>query len=215
MGNLASSLSAKPSDIQRQKSKLMRIREKLRELDRLTFKDHVISGLENHLFLVSSSDFRSDPNGFEKDLNDFLRNAKKRSPERDFIRLGYVGVPPIMEQFYETIESHGARVVFNETQRQFSMPYDHEDLVQVYLSYTYPYDFLGRLEDIQRAVEERRLEGIIHYTQSFCHRQIYNLLFREHLSIPILTIEGDKPGPIDSRTAVRLEAFIEMLKDRK
>jgi benzoyl-CoA reductase/2-hydroxyglutaryl-CoA dehydratase subunit BcrC/BadD/HgdB len=215
MDQLASTLSAKPKDIQQQKSELKRIRRKLMALDRLTYQDQVITGLENHLFLVSSSDFRSDPSGFERDLDNLLRDAKKRRPETDIIRLGYVGVPPIMDRFYETIESHGARVVFNETQRQFSMPYDHKDLVQVYLNYTYPYDFFGRLKDIQRAVEERRLEGIIHYTQSFCHRQIYDLLFREHLSIPMLTIEGDKPGPLDSRTTVRLEAFIEMLKARK
>jgi len=65
------------------------------------------------------------------------------------------------------------------------------------------------------AIGERRLDGLIHYTQTFCFRQIYDILLRESLPLPVLTIEGDKPGKVDSRTAVRLETFVEMLKMRR
>jgi benzoyl-CoA reductase/2-hydroxyglutaryl-CoA dehydratase subunit BcrC/BadD/HgdB len=83
------------------------------------------------------------------------------------------------------------------------------------LKYTYPYGITGRLEDIRKAIEERQLDGLIHYTQTFCFRQIYDIILRESLPLPLLTIEGDKPGKVDSRTALRLETFVEMLKMRK
>ncbi len=215
MEKLGRSLSVNRSDIRTVKVKLDRIREKLRELDRLTFQKNVVTGLENHLFLVSSSDFKSDPALYERELDEFLLKAREREPKKDEIRLGYLGVPPIFGQFYEYIESHGARVVFNEIQRQFSMPYENGDIIEQYLNYTYPYDVNGRIEDIRSAIKERDLDGLIHYTQTFCFRQIYDIIMRETLPLPILTLEGDRPGNIDSRIAIRIETFIEMLKDKQ
>jgi benzoyl-CoA reductase/2-hydroxyglutaryl-CoA dehydratase subunit BcrC/BadD/HgdB len=51
--------------------------------------------------------------------------------------------------------------------------------------------------------------------QAFCFRQIEDLIVRKRLKMPILTLEGDRPGPLDARTRIRLEGFIEMLKARK
>jgi len=94
------------------------------------------------------------------------------------------------------------------------MPVEDEDIVGQYLNYTYPYDIDGRLEDIRTAVKERALDGLIHYTQTFCFRQLYDIILREDLSVPILTLEGDRPRKLDSRTAFRIESFIEILSDR-
>ncbi len=217
---LRRSFSATWDDVSQAKSRLDRIRVKLQELDRLTYSRGVVSGWENHYYLVSSSDFNSDPDAFEQNLDTFLQEARKREPVQrahgeEEIRLGYLGVPPILAELYDTVESLGGRVVFNETQRQFSMPHIDDDLVNVYLAYTYPYGIEGRLEDIREAIHERNLDGLIHYTQTFCFRQIYDIILRESLPLPMLTLEGDRPGKIDGRTAFRLEAFIEMLRDRK
>lgn len=214
MDRLRVSLSTTWTDIKSIKSRIERIRSKLRELDRLTFQENVVTGFENHIFLVSSSDFKSDPDRYEKELDDFLADARERVPCNDKIRLGYLGVPPIFSDFYEYIESLGGRVVFNEVQRQFSMPVEDEDIVGQYLNYTYPYDINGRIEDIRTAVKERALDGLIHYTQTFCFRQLYDIILREDLSVPILTLEGDRPRKLDSRTAFRIESFIEILSDR-
>jgi benzoyl-CoA reductase/2-hydroxyglutaryl-CoA dehydratase subunit BcrC/BadD/HgdB len=65
MEKLREILSATWPDIHETKRRLDRIRKKLTELDRLTFHDNVVSGFENHLFLVSSSDFNSDPDLYE------------------------------------------------------------------------------------------------------------------------------------------------------
>ncbi|MEJ2724598.1 MAG: 2-hydroxyacyl-CoA dehydratase [Deltaproteobacteria bacterium] len=212
---LRSAFSVSWEEVNRTKRKLDRIRDKLKVLDAMTYQDNVISGSENHLFLVTSSDFNSDPDQYETELDRFLEKAEARGANPAPVRLGYLGVPPIFSDIYEVIESFGARVVFNETQRQFSMPYGEKDLLVQYLRYTYPYDIRGRIEDIGQAIQTRNLDGLIHYTQTFCFRQIYDIIFREAFPIPLLTIEGDRPGPVDARTAVRIETFVDILKTRK
>ena len=215
MDRLRLALSTTWDKVEETRIHLDRIRAKLREIDRLTFAGNVVTGLENHLFLVNSSDFNSDPDQYEERLDIFIEEAEKRTPRKGEIRLGYLGVPPVFSEFYEFIESMGGRVVFNEVQRQFSMPEPCGDIVGQYLNYTYPYDIGGRIEDINRAVRERRLDGLIHYTQTFCFRQLYDMIIRNESPVPVLTLEGDRPGKIDSRIALRIETFIEMLKDRK
>ena len=86
-----------------------------------------------------------------------------------------------------------------------------DDLVEQYALYTYPYDVFARIADIKREIDRRSIRGLIHYTQSFCFRQIQDLIIRRHIDIPILTIEGDTPMPLDARTKVRIESFVEML----
>jgi len=215
MDKLMLTLSTDWDSVEAARIRIKRIRTKLKELDRLTFQENVITGFENHIFLVSSSDFGSDPDRFEKGLDDLLLEAVKRRPRSEEIRIGYLGVPPIFTDFYEYTESIGARVVFNEVQRQFSMPFESEDIVEQYLLYTYPYGVEGRIADIKKAIADRQLDGLIHYTQTFCFRQLYDIILREQLPVPILTLEGDRPGKIDSRTALRIETFIEILKDSK
>ncbi len=191
------------------------IRKRLALIDRLSWQAGTISGYENHYFLVSASDMRGDFGAFGEEVEDFLKEAKRRKRFNAQIRLGYVGVPPIFDNLYSFIEELNARVVFNETQRQFSMPYKTNTLLQQYLKYTYPYDIFSRLRDIREQVRRRRIDGLIHYVQSFCFRQIEDLILRYELNVPILTLEGDKPTPLDARTRVRIESFIELLKGKK
>ena len=197
--------------VMRTKRRLDRIRKKLTVLDELTWRENRVSGFENHLFLVSSSDFDSDPDRFEKELDAFLLKAEKRCNEPCAVRLGFLGVPPIVSGIHDFVEGLGAGVVFNEVQRQFAMPDLIEDLTDQYLAYTYPYGIAERIEDISRAIRQRNLDGLIHYTQSFCFRQIQDILLREMLPVPILTLEGDRPGPLDAQTRNRIEAFVEVL----
>jgi benzoyl-CoA reductase/2-hydroxyglutaryl-CoA dehydratase subunit BcrC/BadD/HgdB len=200
------------STLNRVKKRLTSIREKLSRLDYETWEGNRVHGLENHLFLVNSSDFEGDPDLFEKKIDSFMKELSHRSLFSEKVRLGYIGIPPIQSGLYEFVESLGGRVVFNEIQRQFSMPFFNRSLVLQYLAYTYPYDILGRIKDMKRAVDERRLDGLIHYTQSFCFRQVQDIMIRKHLSIPILTLEGDKPRPLDNRSRFRIESFIDLLR---
>lgn len=197
------------------KQSLEEVRNLLRQIDTMTWQDNLVSGGENHYYLVSSSDFNSDPLQFKKDLYDFIAGAKKRQPFKDEVRLAYIGVPPIFTDLYAVTESMGARIVFNEVQRQFSMPYVIADIYQQYLMYTYPYGAFARLEDIEEQIRLRRVDGVIHYTQTFCYRQIEDMIFREKIDLPFLTLEGEGPGKLDGRSRMRMEAFINMLKNIK
>ncbi len=192
------------------KKRLDQIRKLLIELDRMTWQDGVITGNENHLWMVNASDFEGDPDEFERRLLSFMSEASKRKPVNTGIRLGYIGVPPIIGNLYDYLEDNGARVVFNEIQRQFAMPYLEENILDQYLCYTYPYTVFDRLQDISEEIERRRLDGIISYTQAFCHRQIDNIILKKRIPIPTLTLEGDRPGELDSRSRLRIESFLEM-----
>jgi len=156
-----------------------------------------------------------DPDRFEAEVDGLLRTAASRESRKERLRLAYIGVPPIFDDIYPFLESHGARVVFNETQRQFAMPYGITDLVEQYRAYTYPYDIFHRLADILLEVERRRVDAVIHYVQSFCFRQIEDMIVRKKLNVPVLTLEGDKPSPLDARSKIRIEGFLEMLGDRQ
>ena len=200
---------------ERVKMRLDKIRERLTLIDQLTWQAGTVSGFENHYFLVNASDMKGDFEAFEKEVEDFLKEVKGRDRFGTEIALGYVGVPPIYDDLYSFIEALGARVVFNETQRQFSMPYRTTTLLEQYLRYTYPYDIFSRLRDIRGEVQRRRIVGVIHYVQSFCFRQIEDLILRYEIDLPILTIEGDKPTSLDARTKIRIESFIEMVKEKQ
>lgn len=190
------------------------VRRKLRELDDMTNEGYV-TGFENHLWLVTSTDFNTDLEKYERDLDGFMLEASRREPVRDRIRLGFIGVPTIFSDIYDFIGSKGASVIFNEVQRQFSIPSTDANYVQRYVDFTYPYDVFGRVTDIKEQIKNRKLDGMIHYVQSFCYRQIQDIIMKQSLDCPILAIEGDGPGGIDARTKIRIESFLEMLEAKK
>ncbi|HZJ85261.1 MAG TPA: 2-hydroxyacyl-CoA dehydratase, partial [Syntrophomonadaceae bacterium] len=198
--------------VEQVRCELQPIRELLKELDIMTWRDNLVSGGENHYYLVSSSDFNSDPIQFEIDVANFIAEAKLREPLTEEVRLAFLGVPPIFTNLYEVLENMGARVVFNEIQRQFAMPFDTDNIYEQYIKYTYPYGVFARLEDIEKEIKKRNIDGVIHYTQSFCYRQIEDIIIRERLDLPFITLEGDKPGKVDARSRMRLEAFINMIR---
>ncbi len=198
-------------EAQRVKEELSRVRSKIKLIDTETWEGNRVTGQENHFYQVCASDFRGDFLKYEKSLDLFLQEVSGRKPFRKGPRLAFIGVPPIIKGIYDFVEELGARVVFNEVQRQFAMPDETEDLVDQYLCYTYPYSVHGRIEDVQAQIQRREIDGVIHYVQAFCFRQIEDILFRKRLGTPVLTLEGDKPGPLDQRTQIRIEAFVEML----
>ena len=199
-------------EVKEAKAYLDGVRKKVWELDRLTWEENRLSGWTNHLYQVSCSDFNGDPGAFAAEVDGVIDEARSKSPKEGEIRLGYIGVPPIVGELYDYLEERGARVVFNEVQRQFTMPFATDDIVEQYRLYTYPYGIFYRLEDICREIKRRRLDGIIHYAQSFCFRQIEDLIIRKKISLPVLTLEGDKPSRLDARTKMRLDVFLDMLR---
>jgi len=194
------------------KKRLDGTREIVLEIDRLTWEEGKVTGEENHLWLVNCSDFEGNPARYERRARAFLAKARTRPARRDLLPVAFVGVPPILSGLHAFFEECGARAVFNEVQRQFAMPGPSENLTEQYLRYTYPYSFFERLADIRRETARRRVRGVVHYVQSFCFRQIEDILLREEIGLPVLTLEGDVPAPLDGRTKIRIQAFLEMIQ---
>jgi len=194
-----------------QKRRLDAVRATVHEIDRRTWQTDQVGGAENFEWTINCSDFRGDPDRYGAEASAFLAEASARPAQPGGPRLALLGVPPICSDLFARLAEMGARVVLNEMPRQFAMPGDSKSLREQYLRYTYPYDVFYRLEDIGRECERRRVDGAVHYVQSFCYRQIQDRLIRERLDRPILTLECDRPGPLDAACRTRLEAFIEML----
>lgn len=199
------------------RQKLGKIRNLGVKLDELTYKTNQVSGFENHLYLVSFSDFMNDPDAYAKTLKEKIQEVEARPPMKEKIRLGYMGVPPMQGDLYDYLEGMEARVVFNEVQREFMFPRwaSADNIVDQYLDYTYPYDLSSRLVDIKDQIKLRQVDAIIHYTQAFCHKAAEDMIVKSELNVPVLQIEGDKLNSLDARTKLRIEAFVDMLKDKK
>jgi benzoyl-CoA reductase/2-hydroxyglutaryl-CoA dehydratase subunit BcrC/BadD/HgdB len=183
------------------------------KLDEFTWKLGLVTGWENHLWLVSTSDFNEDTDQYQRELQDLLDKSRKRHAHpREELRLGYIGVPSVFgRDLYPYLEDRGARVIYNEVQRQFAMPEPGDSLASQYANYTYPYSIHDRIRDIQAQIELRHLDGVIHYVQAFCHRGIGDIIFRHDLKIPVLTLEGNNDYFLTSHVKTKLEAFIDML----
>jgi benzoyl-CoA reductase/2-hydroxyglutaryl-CoA dehydratase subunit BcrC/BadD/HgdB len=206
--------------------KLEKARKLAHELDALTWEGNVVSGWENHFWLVSSSDFMGDIEEYERQLDQLItechnrgeRGERQKGKRGNTLRLAYIGVPPIFARdLYDFVESQEARVVFNEIQRQFAMPNpgnSQNSLAVQYSNYTYPYSLSDRLNDILPQLAERRIDGVIHYVQAFCHRGIGDIIFRHHIDLPILTLEGNNDYLLTQHLKTRVEAFTDMVRHR-
>jgi len=204
---------AAPDAVTETKRRFDAVRAKARRVDELTWQSDSVTGQQNHYYQITCSDMKSDPAAFEAELEAFLAALPDGEPlSPDCLRLAYIGVPPIITDLYDHLEALGARAVFNETQRQFAMPFDSDDLVEQYRLYTYPYGIFWRLRDIAAELARRRVEGVIHYAQNFCFHQIEDLIIRRHLDLPVLTLEADRPGRMDAGMRLRVESFVEMLR---
>lgn len=227
---LCSILGTTLEDAERWRKRLAAPRALLAEIDRECWQANRAHGAEAHLWLVSSSDFGGDADAFTTAMESFLKALRTREPldkreglpYRREVRLGYIGVPPVTPGIFDLAESLGARFVFHEVQRQFAMPPDAApddsgiatppaDIVAQYIDYTYPYTVAHRARDINTQSETRGLDGIVHYVQSFCHRNLEDVVFRRLLKVPMLTVECDCPGGLGASARARLENFIQVL----
>ncbi|MGB5824406.1 MAG: 2-hydroxyacyl-CoA dehydratase [Proteocatella sp.] len=199
------------------RKRLNKVRHLAKEIDELTYKEGKATGFENHLYQVSLSDFNGDVDVFEEELKNTIIDIKKREPINKKLRLGYIGVPPMTADLYQFVQDFDAQFVYNEVQREFAFPRAEraESIFEQYHDYTYPYGIDFRIQELKKQIEERALDGIIHYTQAFCYRAVEDIVLKEQLDIPILNIEGDKLNTLDARTRLRLEAFLDMLLDLK
>ena len=163
--------------------------------------------------LLNTSDFFGNPEKCRRDLMESLEKAEASvEPVPPPLRLSCCGVPTIISDLWDVFEGLGVRFVDHEVPRQFALlDCIGRDMVETYLKYTYPYDVFARIDDVTEQAKRQGARGLVHYVQSFCHRQIEDRLWRERMELPILTLEADRPGRVDERTRTRIEAFMERL----
>ena len=195
------------------------LKPRLDDIRRLAGEVHALAGRglvpSGDLFgaLLNTSDFFGDPDRCRRDLQAVLDRARQLpAPSPAPVRLSCVGVPTILTDLWDVFEGLGARFVDHEVPRQFALLDGiGKGMVETYLQYTYPYDVFDRIRDVTREAERQGARALVHYVQSFCHRQIEDRLWREGVKVPILTLEADRPGKVDERTRTRIEAFMEQL----
>lgn len=216
-------LGTSPEAAERCRVELLPVRRALTEIDSLCWQRNLARGMEMHLWLLSSSDMWGDPELFLRELESVIEDLRGRDPVnmregmpfRREVRLGYIGVPPITPGIFDLAEELGARFVFAEVQRQFAMPHELAigagALAAQYTTYTYPYSVSGRSVDINREVHRRGIDGIVHYVQSFCHRNMEDVIFNRSIEVPAITVECDSPGDLGATARARLENFVQVL----
>jgi benzoyl-CoA reductase/2-hydroxyglutaryl-CoA dehydratase subunit BcrC/BadD/HgdB len=211
--SLATTLGTTPEAAENVRNKLKPCRDLALTLDEMTWKQNTVSGGENHLQLVTTSDFNGDIDKYQSELQELLNTCSQRQPyPSGQLRLAYIGVPAVYAgELYPYIENNGARVVFNEVQRQFAMPEPGDSLAEQYANYTYPYSIRERLTDIRTEIRRRHIDGVIHYVQAFCHRGIADIVLRDALDIPMLTLEGNDDFSLNNHIRTRIEAFLDMI----
>ncbi len=191
------------------------VRELLARVDEANWADGTVPGSVARACLLRSTDMGGNPRLFQRRLEKVLEEhddgARAQGP-----RLALFGVPAVFDGFLERLEEMGAHVVLTETERDFAMLPPSDSLAQQYLDYAYPYGIEARVDKFNKLLEERRVDGVIIYSQAFCHHNL-ELAFveRKLAGTPLLVLEGDLPRPITARDGVRLEGFLELLSARR
>ncbi len=210
--DLAASLGTTLSAAEEVRGALREPRGLLAELQELVH-DGRISGAEAHGWMVSSSDFRGDWPGYTRDLEVFLSEARRREAGNEGLRVMLAGVPVIVKGLFDVLAELGVSIVENEVPGEFCLsPWRNMSLQEIYSRYSYPYDSGYRLHRLRERIAASSPRGVVHYQQSFCHRQITALLLKDGLPVPVLGLECDRPGTLDGAARTRLEGFVEMLR---
>lgn len=167
-----------------------------------------ISPVDAFRIMISFSDLIGDLDKFRETIF----SIKEQDIEMTN-RIALIGVPPIFHDFHEVAQSLGLQVVFDELPYEFvrHTGTDIHSIARDYCDYTFarPLDF--RIKFLQKELEKRKIDGIIHYTQFACHHMLEDEIMRSRLDYPILTIQGDLPGKTPEQIKLRLEAFREAL----
>ena len=179
-------------------------------LDRLRVEGQVPS--DAFSYLISFSDLRGDPVKFEQELRKYISDQQGKAVDFQS-KIALIGVPPINHDFHGTCQELGLQVVYDELPFEFlrAKGKSFEEMASSYMDYSFARPLDHRMGIIEKELKERKVDGIVHYTQYACHHILEDELFRERFDRPILTVQGDIPGPVSEQTKLRLEAFAEII----
>lgn len=206
MENLAAELGIRLKEVEPIFKAFRPIRSKLALLDR-RMAEGTISAAKARLLLLTSTDMAGDPVEYLRTVSSAL-NEPQVAGGSGRLRVAVYGVPTVFTDLYETLDA-SADVVLCETERDFAMIPEACTLTEQYLRYCYPYGAAKRLERFVALAQERGVEAIVRYQQSFCHHNLEGPVVDAALQRwPNLVVEGDLPGPLSARDRLRLDAFL-------
>ena len=218
-------------------------RKALQRLDRLRGMDPdvvPISGKDG--LLVIQVGFMDDPVRYTKKVNELCDELEERVSqkvsvfEKDRPRLMVLGTPFAIPNWklHTAVETTGGVIINEEScigNRYYKDNVDLEgvktedDMMQRLLEKYAKVDCacftpnMGRVEKIIKMYKDRKADGVIYYTLSFCHT--YNV--ESHLviealekeGIPCLKIESDYSPEDMGQMKTRVEAFLESIAFKK
>ncbi len=189
---------------------IKKVKELGRKIDAKRCRGRIASA-DAFRVLISFSDLQGDIEQFKKTISSIKENRIEGEH-----RVALIGVPPIYYDFHEAAQSLGMHIVFDELPFEFLRHggSDIRTLARDYCDYTFSRQLDFRISFLQKELEKRNVEGVIHYTQYACHHNLEDEVMREELDYPVLTIQGDLPGATSQQVKLRLEAFKEMLGRR-
>lgn len=201
--------------VQEQFERLRPVRELLDRLDRMNWIDRVVPGSVARQYLLQSTDMGGNSALFQRRLESLLGEFEDARPGAG-PRMAVFGVPAIIGGLVERLEAGGAGVVLCETESDFAMIPPAASLVDQYLRYAYPYGIEGRLKRFVRLARARGVDGVVVYSQAFCHHNLEMACVESALTEwPTLFLEGDLPQALSPRDAVRLDGFMELFARRR
>ncbi len=218
-------------------------RKALQRLDRLRgFDSEVIPISGKDALFVVQMGFLDDPVRYTKKVNELCDELEERIKnrvsvfEKDTPRLMVLGTPfaPPNWKLHTAVETIGGAIINEEScigHRYFKDNVDlegvkdEETLIQRLMQRYSSVDCAcftpntPRIDKIVRMFKERKADGVIYYTLSFCHT--YNV--ESHLvvealekeGIPSLIIESDYSTEDVGQIKTRVEAFLESLTFKK
>lgn len=196
-------------------NKLRPVRELLARLDKMNWDEGVVPGSIARNFMLQATDMGGNPQSFRRRL-ELLVSEYENAPRASGPRIALFGVPAILSGVIEHLEAAGAQVVLCETESDFAMIPPAETIVEQYQHYAYPYGIERRLDRFLKHAAERRIDGVVVYSQAFCHHNLEMAKVETELADwPTLVLEGDLPQGISARDTIRLEGFIELVRPHR
>lgn len=216
-------------------------RKALQRLDKLRANTNIPISGRDALFVMQIS-FIDEPVRFTKQLNLLCDELEARVEnqinvfEKDSIRLIILGTPFAAPNWklHEIVETSGAAIINEEScigHRYFKDNIEvndtmsDEDIVDKMVERYAKIDCAcftpneARIEKIKQMVKDKKADGVIYYTLSFCHTyNVESFLVKTALQdskIPFLAIESDYSPEDSGQIKTRVEAFIESIKFSK
>lgn len=210
---LARYFGAAPVEINQARQKLNGIRSKLQKIDRQFRENPRGSSREVIDLQLAACDMRGDPQAFEDEVDHFQAHTERPSWRSNQLQLACLGDLPLCRNIFESLEEQGASVIYSEQGRQSSMPFNTDSLVEQYRQFTLPYDIFSRMAFCQEDLSNIPINGIILISSNRPEQGIEEILIRQQLKYPLLTLHNTRPGDLDTANRLRTEAFLTSLRN--